>query len=85
MRKEGARGDGKRKPIAESDEDDDQKKTEVINLPQNDIVEDTKEKETRELVIRAAPNQQITQILQQYNISLSQGAKGASGGISEQK
>lgn len=36
-------------------------------------------------MIRAQPNQQITQILQQYNISLANGVKGAAGGMNEQK
>lgn len=54
-------------------------------IAQVDSSEDNKDKEMKEQIIRAVPNQQITQILQQYNISLAAGAKGAAGGLAEQK
>ena len=52
-------------------------------MPQLDQSEAEKDKEAKEIVIRAQPNQQITQILQQYNISLAAGAKGISSNAQE--
>jgi len=62
------------------------KKNENANpIAQQESGEDVKEKDQREIVIRAVPNQQITQILQQYNISLNSGANKGAGGMNEQK
>ena len=36
-------------------------------------------------MIRAIPNSQITQMLQQYNVPLNAGSKGATSNASEQK
>lgn len=43
----------------------------------NEVEEDQKEKEERETVIRSVPNQKITELLQNHNISLSTTAKAA--------
>lgn len=78
--------DGKRKPIAESDEEEDMKKNDgAAQIANVETGDEQKAQETKEIVIRAQPNQQITTILQQYNISLAAGAKGSAGGITEQK
>lgn len=48
-----------------------------------EIEEDQKEKEERETVIRSVPNQKITELLQNHNISLSSTAKA--GGVTEKQ
>ena len=49
----------------------------------NEVEEDQKEKEERETVIRSVPNQKITELLQNHNISLSTTAKA--GGVAEKQ